>query len=268
MGKNLSDKAISEKDMLEYLKDFSDFSFEMKILKLARNMDLTCEHAGHYEDPVTKKSRQFDIRATYSHNKFRMFLPIECKNIQPNFPLLVSCVPRSESESFFSVAAITDLLHHAAIRRVPLHPFVYRVGHQVGKATAQIGRLKEGGKDGAISAGDSDVYDKWSQSLASANELAGKAVRTMGTHRCQGVLPVLVVPDGTLWTVEYEEDGEMRSAPKLTDHISLFVGMQIETHSGTGLYLTYTISHVEIVTEDGFHKLVKNTLPTIADAMA
>lgn len=102
----LQEIQIGAADMLEYLSGYSDFSFELQTLRLARGRGLDCEHGGLYEDPITKKMREFDIRAIAREGVYSVRLAIECKNIRENFPLLVSCVPRHGSESFHDVALV------------------------------------------------------------------------------------------------------------------------------------------------------------------
>ena len=92
----LKNEPIVKSDMLEYLTSYSDFSFELTVLKMLRELELECEHGGHYEDPVTNKSREFDIRAIKTIEQYRVRLAIECKNIRENFPILISCVPRHD----------------------------------------------------------------------------------------------------------------------------------------------------------------------------
>lgn len=54
---------ILEADLMEYLTRHSDFGFELRVLKALSTLGLRCEHGGVYEDPVTRKTREFDIRA-------------------------------------------------------------------------------------------------------------------------------------------------------------------------------------------------------------
>ena len=66
MATKLKPAPVTLKDLNEYLSEStSDFSFELEVLKELRSHHLKCEHGGHYEDPVTKKSREFDIRALF-----------------------------------------------------------------------------------------------------------------------------------------------------------------------------------------------------------
>jgi hypothetical protein len=98
----------------------SDFSFELQTLGLVRAHGLDCEHGGLYKDPITKKMRQFDIRAIAREGCYFVRLAIECKNIEENFPLLVSCVSRRDSESFHEVALVSD--EHRGVRVPGLTP--------------------------------------------------------------------------------------------------------------------------------------------------
>lgn len=99
----LLDQRIEKDDIEEYLNSYSDFSFEVKVLKNFISLGFDCEHSGTYEDPITKKTREFDIRAWKIFNinentTFRLGIAVECKNIRKNFPLVVHCMPRTESE--------------------------------------------------------------------------------------------------------------------------------------------------------------------------
>lgn len=96
----LKNNQISLTDLLEYLNSYSDFSFELAVLKMLRENEVECEHGGHYQDPVTNKSREFDIRAIKTIEHFRVRMAIECKNIRENFPILISCIPRHTQESY------------------------------------------------------------------------------------------------------------------------------------------------------------------------
>jgi len=85
---------------------------------------------------------------------------------------------------------------------------VFSSNQFVGKSTAQIGRTKSG----ELVTGDVEIYEKWSQALGSAFDLVVSSARD-----CQAinqnaaatvVFPVLVIPDGILWTVDYASDGQ------------------------------------------------------------
>ena len=108
MAPRLRTEAVVEQDLQEYLNGYSDFSFEIRALKMLRDHRIDCEHGGYYEDPVTGKPRQFDIRARVKNaaDKRVLRMAVECKNLRENFPLLVSCVPRQADEALKDARAV------------------------------------------------------------------------------------------------------------------------------------------------------------------
>ncbi len=105
---NLSDDPITESDLEEYLNGYSDFSFEIQVLNKFAELDFTCEHGGVYDDPITEKSREFDIRAHYTKGRMRLCLSVECKNLRNNFPLILHSLERKRSESYNEVICTFD----------------------------------------------------------------------------------------------------------------------------------------------------------------
>ena len=265
----LSSDPIGAKDLEEYLADASDFAFELRTLRMLRAQGLICEHGGLYQDPVTKKSRQFDIRAIARDDRHCVRLAIECKNIGEHFPLLVSCVPRHPDESFHEIAIVGEIEdgqqrhglyeERAHVVRLWDQSSVYKAHSPVGKAIAQVGR--DTNKEKTIYASDQDVFDKWAQCLASADELVGMSASEgdddFPNVSYVSVLPIVVVPDARLWTVEYDNDGELKTAPTQTDHCSLFVNHAYDMEFNGP---TLRISHVEFVTLSGLRALVVDAL--------
>jgi hypothetical protein len=129
----------------------------------------------------------------------------------------------------------------------------------VGKSTAQVGRLK----DGTFTSCDEDVFDKWSQSLSSATDLIdeiywdGKCEE--GRWYLSTVIPIVVIPEGQLWVVAYDDDGKRSAPPTQSDRCSCFVNKEYEV--GNKLANTrMSISHVEIMTFSGLELFVKEEL--------
>jgi hypothetical protein len=63
----LKSDPIGVAELTKYLETESDFDFELRVLHSLQDIGVNCEHGGHYEDPVTKKSREFDIRLRAKH---------------------------------------------------------------------------------------------------------------------------------------------------------------------------------------------------------
>jgi hypothetical protein len=269
------DIEIGEADLLEYIENESDFAFEIRVVKeLMQYGDLS--HGGTYIDPNTQKPRQFDIRMSILDESRVIRLAVECKNLKRSYPAIISCLPRSLQEATNDVVIsidvsrwrfdLPDRFDFPGIERLEsarvLHPedtiSLYPVGHPVGKAITQVGR----DTTGKLNSRDGDVYDKWSQALSSANDLVGICQKD-GDRSIRGfcfscVVPVLVVPDGTLWSCEFDAGGNRRTVPTKVERAQLYVGREylIDTN-GIGPGEPYTLSHLEVVTLSGFGKLIE-----------
>jgi hypothetical protein len=180
------------------------------------------------------------------------------------------CVPRAQDESFHELILSyhPDMIEQSYPRssasdkkcenkRITQPHSVYVVGEPVGKSCAQVGK----GSDNSIVENDADVFEKWTQALASAADLADEATQEgeeLNDTFLSLILPVLVVPDGTLWKVNFESNGIRNCDPVHTDRCSFFVGQYYSAGflSGTSL----TVSHLEFVTISGLDQLMKHIL--------
>lgn len=255
-----SDIPIGVADINEFLATQDDFALELAIYHQAKLLGLEVTHGGNYEDPLTKKPRQYDLRVFRILGDQRIDLAIECKSLSPSFPLLISRIRRIPEESYHEVIwsynddgtssrfRIPGLDTNARTARLRNRDSVYPEGEFVGKATTQIGRNDKG----QFLSGDGQVFDKWSQALASAADLVFDATDHYEDSEngiCNSfICPVVVVPDGTLWVVDYEDDGAVRGDPVQTDEATLFVGREywgVVNHPG------YAISHLHFCTRSG-----------------
>lgn len=280
----LRNEPVDQATLLQYLETKSDFHFELKVLKMMRDLGLPCEHGGHYTDPVTKKSREFDIRCRVVVGPLRVQLAIECKNVKPNFPLLVTAVRRSVGESYHDVALVADREEQrhgpfnismlgpprARARSHRLHgrQTMYAEGKPVGKSTTQVGINL--GREGELVAGDSEVYEKWSQCLSSLKDLVGEieGMRDAADERGQVLaiaLPVLVVPDGTLWQTVYGDDGARIDDPCQVSRVSIYVGKDYSLGLLNGD--DFVVSHFEVMTASGLEDFARQSL-TSREAMS
>ena len=99
----LKNDPITAKDLADFVSGSSDFGFEMAVLARLVEEGFSCSHSGTYRDPVTGKIRQFDIRAFIDRGDSTLALAVECKNLRPNNPLLLSAVPRTSAEAFHDI---------------------------------------------------------------------------------------------------------------------------------------------------------------------
>jgi len=255
---------IGQSDLIEFLNNHSDFSFEIQVLNALSGVGFNCEHGGTYDDPATGKPRQFDIRATKQFGKRFLRLAVECKNLRPNFPLIISCLPRREEESFHYISLSVNpetnpleqpewpfaMLPQSKSVRVTSQHGIYKPGEPVGKSCDQVGR----DPNGSITSSDSDIYDKWAQALSSAHDLTYLACsdgkERTGDVALSLVFAVLVVPNGHLWITEYDSDGKRITDPKTTDHCSYFVNRSY-FHQSSFAGDEFNLSHLEFVTLAG-----------------
>jgi len=262
---------IRQADLVEYLGHHSDFAFEISVLNKLLSRGFDCEHGGSYEDPFTKKPREFDLRARKTFGPRLIRLAVECKNLHDHFPALISCLPRRDEESFHEVACSVDpgkvSLRRTSGPHIPAFELraksvrlsktesIYRPAESVGKSCDQVGR----NPDSAIVANDSAVYSKWAQALSSAQELTDRACYDGedGTDEMyvSVVVPVLVVPDGTLWAADYDANGARVASPRQVSRCPYFV--QMSYVGGDRLHgMSYSISHLEFVTLAGLGGLI------------
>lgn len=83
MAKQLKQTPISGADLIEFLNNQSDFSFEIQTLRSLNDRGFLCQHGGTFDDPTTKKPREFDIRATKSSASNSSALQLNAKIFAP-----------------------------------------------------------------------------------------------------------------------------------------------------------------------------------------
>jgi len=252
MARQLSTNPITEKDIVDYLKTNDDFHLELQVYNACVRAGLRVFLGGTYEDPATKLSRQFDIRAKVLKWPLEIRLAVECKCLKPNFPLVVSRVPRQLIESYHDIIVSSS---EPQVLRLGGEHSIYPEGQYVGKSTTQIGRHATSGD---LISGDSEVYDKWSQALASSHGLiygSAGAHRKLGkTHLLVAIIPIVVIPDGTLWIVDYDFNGKQQGDPKLTDNALVYVGRQYPVPMRD---VQFSISHLQFFTLSEFCRFLE-----------
>jgi hypothetical protein len=264
MAKLLTDP-ISKNHIQEYLDEYSDFAFELKVLKKLGEMGFACEHGAVYEDPVTKKAREFDIRGTKKLGFRQLRVSVECKNIRNNYPLVAHCVKRTAADNFHELLVSPARnrsnifkIGNSSSTRVRIIDSLYLEGEYVAKSVDQVGRTTNG-----IVSNDGSVFEKINQALHSAYDLIETAhyERPQDSEKICLILPILVIPDDRLWCVKYEDDGSRISDPEIVDHLTLFVGQSWRVgHENTkepmfSNLAWYTLSHLEIITVSSLPKV-------------
>jgi len=272
----LSPDPITQSDIKKYLNNYSDFSFELQVLKKFTDLGFECSHGGTYEDPVTNKSREYDIRALLKKKFIRVHLSIECKNLRENFPLVVHCLERKENESYneliftFKPETPTQQIGPVSMplpsvfiefsRSIKVQQFsLYEKKQFVAKSADQVGKRNDNGE---ITSTDGEVFDKISQAINSSIDLITEA-HYLHTDISPAyhtlVCPLLVIPDSSLWQAKYSDTGEQIEEPEQINHVSYYIGK--EWTVGDKIHsLNYTLSHLEIVTFSEIQNFVEKYL--------
>jgi len=249
----------------EHLAEFiattqDDFALELYAYSLARRLGYEATHAGSYIDPQSGKARQFDVQARVACGEhFHVYFAIECKFLRPSFPLLVSQIPRISAESYQHIVMSNGKWRSLMLMTPHAHPLthgasLYPQQHYVGKALSQVGFNGEG----KLHSKDAEVFEKWGQAIASSSQLLNKAAFVhLSIHdpsEKAAVLPVLVVPEGTLWAVNYDENGNLVTEPFQTDEVQYFIGSTQRINVTPPI--DFLISYLHIVTKTGLQDLL------------
>lgn len=255
----IQDKPILEKDISEFLENEADFAFEMKVLHKLDQLELSCDHAGTYTDPVTQKKREYDIRARKKIDNCNLLLAVECKNIRANSPLLANCVKRRPAESFHELiyfkaeGSATPLLHFKR-KRIEGNLSIYQPHEFVAKKIDQVGRAN----NGAMIGNDGSIFEKISQAASSAYGLIEESTRIRETA-VHSIIPILVIPDNTLWQVDYTETGKQIGKPRKASRCNFFIDQTwpVKYYNGE---IDYTLSHLEITAISELENTVKELM--------
>lgn len=249
--KNLKTK-IDANHIRNFLETHDDFGLELFVYRNAFSRGFKVEHGGFYKDPVTDKTRQFDIRTSYGPPGRKIVLPIECKRLSETYPLLISRVKRVKGESYNEYIVSQDFGKMSGEQRPPrsIHldepDSFYKVGKYIGKSTIQIG--VDDKKQFVFE--DSEVFDKWTQAINSAKDLIDIAFRSHFKGNLPistAVIPVLVVPDDTLWVADYDDSGSLLGDPLLADEVQFFINHEYNIQG----FPPYRISHLHFFTKKG-----------------
>lgn len=235
---------VSPQDVISFMRTRSDFAFEMLVTSHVMTVAHRVEHGGSYDDPLTAKVRQFDIRAKFEDSDRTVMLAIECKNYDQGH-LVVSTVPRRPVESWMHVmdpspkAGVIHLPNPRALSPSPLYP----VDGPVGKATDYVQRARNG-ED--LESRDAETFDRCGQALSSAHAMSADVLGR--SRRGRFVLAMLVVPDGKLWSAGYSPFGERLGDATQVDHVSLYADRIWAFPTPIGGNVTFGVSHLDIVT--------------------
>jgi hypothetical protein len=239
----------------------SGFALEMRVMQALRRAGWECTHGLTYSDPKTKLDRQFDLRATRVRGNTCMRLAIECKEVSPQYPLVFGLVPRDTTEAGHQLVVSSEkdlvtsdmpkgiaLQRHALVANQLADESLYAAGAFVAKGYMQVSGNSRNGPD--------ELYSRLAQAIASASDHVDEAhedYRRTETPICMTfILPLVVVPDGGLWAIDHDEDGNRANGPVPVDAIEYGIHKTIPGPLLNGS--PYNVTHLEVVTERGLER--------------
>lgn len=261
-------------DVKQVILDESDFAHEMRVGQVyttilkGHNSANASEprmerplHSGCYRDYATNKMRQFDYQCEIigdfdSPNQKKVFLAVECKNIPETCPLVIFCVRRTEPTYYTYVESNRA---NSVVRRVDMPNWIYNEPF-VGKKCARI-KWRDDGFTIDSQAGEKEVFERYAQALSSAFDLARRSCSfARATHKeviSSLILPLIVLPDRSLWRVDHDGAGSIVGEPVLVEQCSYFVDWRF--NAGELAHLNqndFAFTHVQFLTLQGFGAFV------------
>jgi hypothetical protein len=261
-----------------------DFGHELRVGAAIRAMHgVDVQHRGTYTDAATGKPRQFDYRCsltkqdTVSRHTIALqagridgvlspittttslVFAVECQNVSSCFPLIVRGPKRQPDEAYLDLIVCigrriaiqrgndVPVGEHSLVYRAKDNQSLYRPGECVGKRLVRL-RPKNPGTSKAVVGPADDISEKGAHAISSAIELVKSAfIYVEPNHlKVSAILPVVVVPDGSLWWAIYDDNGKASRAEQV-DQCGYYVGWEVE-----GLDEAFMFSHIHLFTLRGF----------------
>jgi hypothetical protein len=258
---------INAGEIKKLVLDEDDFGHEMRVGKILAdlaNVQTSGEaiyiespsHGGTYTDSIMGKLRQFDYRCRLicANPPFQnkcVILAIECKNLHNTSPLVICGRARTKTESYYALieSSFNDLTGaNSTFTRGIQHQQLYEEGKFVGKSLLRVKTKRDGTLETVPSA---DIYERWSQALSSSVELSESACwfANSGCKRVVSlVLPLVVLPDQSLWAVTYDSAGSIPGDPQPAEECQYFVEKRFTVNNGRH---PFVLTHIHFVTLTG-----------------
>lgn len=215
----MDDEAEKRQGILSWLGS-TGYPLEFMVGRTLAAQGYTVRHGVHFidEHDGVPKTRETDVVAAEpnTRNDNRILVVAECK--RPTRSWLVFCTRERVGPEAFVQAAIADRttksqllgeLDRIDTRREPV-PFMFQVspllGFSLKEGPVQGKRGDKAGRLPGENVGSKDLAYEAIQSVATAARALTANVSVFGSR--YAVFPVIVT-DTTLWTVEYDRDGNM-----------------------------------------------------------
>ena len=109
-----------------------------------------------------------------------------------------------------------------------------------GKKTDQVGREMSG----ELVSNDEATFDKLNQAVNSCQDLVRTLSGKVAPPLRRAIVPVLVVPTGLLWQVDYDSDDAITMVPHQVKRVALFLDHAWSAMSPYGGSISYRLSAI------------------------
>lgn len=248
---------VSKEEVIDFLKSNDGFHLEMGVVRLLQQNGIPCEHGGTYSDPSSGKDRQFDVQATRQDDDNFLRMAIECKCISENSPIVVSRLKQSDFEEGYMVMSSTKAGTEEVFKTKRVACRLFSKSEWVGKSINQLNVIQESNAR-RIKPSDDQIFTKWTQSVSSATRLCSKMITDYqllpmwATVAVSATIPILIIPDRTLWIANYNDKGELLEVSRDIDIANLYIGRKVQI-----LDTEYDLSHLLIITITGFERFLR-----------
>ncbi len=227
-SQNPNEQPFTQGEIEQFLADGrgADFLLELQVARLMDSADFKVELSGRYDDPVSGKVREFDVRAhrTDPWRGTTIWLSLECKNIPVHSPLLVMSSERVSGEEKFEKAVYDDTPTPTSMTTmyniVQVRSLFYNKIHYYGRAMVRLQRDRGSASISTAQKPSTELHSKWEQAVSSLAEkviLVGKGHAQISKEH--HFYPCIVVPNNTLWEVRYNADGSVKDNPTKRDFV-------------------------------------------------
>jgi len=259
-------------EIQKYIDDSSNFGFELKVLNVFSKFGFSCMHSGNFADPLTEKFREFDLIAIKSIGNCHVKLCIETTKV--TLPYLVYRRARLLNESGHDLIAIDRTRSSlegtsVIVSNVPrtLNNYIvkikdgfgrYNTGDMVGKRVEQI-KVNVSHSARFLENSNGDPHKKAEQAIASASWSGNLHLLKSNPKGILALVPIVVVPDGMLFTVDYDENGNRTT--EVLPAISVPVSSPRLLMASSEI--PFVLTHYELVTIGGIGEMLKYLLSDI-----
>jgi hypothetical protein len=136
---------------------------------------------------------------------------------------------------------------------------IFKANEMVAKSVVRLEKTRDQRGELWRVGSESDIYDKWSQAIASCGGLIREACSAangrLGAEFQSFIFPIVVIPDNSLWVVDYRGDGTVAKEAYEVESCDYFIGKEMSADAGPKSDCL-RISHVRFMTLTGFKNFI------------